>query len=52
MFVSDLRNSCMMGSLISGGKSSHLAGSARKRFTRVLELALLRFGQPGKGQAV
>lgn len=47
-----LRNSWMIGSRTSAGKSSHLAGNARSLFTLVFELALLKLGHPGSGHAV
>lgn len=42
-----------MDSRISNGNSGNLAGRARNRLILPFEEpALLRFGQPGKGQAV
>lgn len=51
LLIDYLRNSWIIGSRISAGKSSHFAGKARNLFTLVFE-ALFKFGQPGNGHAV
>lgn len=54
MFKINSRNSWMMGSLISAGRSFHFGGRARSLLTLCFALAppLLRFGHPGRGHVV